>query len=411
MRLKQKVSTSQKLSTKLINFLPFLKADGDELYEKIKEISKTNPLIEVKNKKSITFSNYKKAITDEIETFCVDEKSFYEHIIEEIESSNLFPTEKSKFIANLILENLSPDGYFEGNEEEIAALAGCSVEKVKKIRERFIYLNPPGVGAKDLKECFLFQLYALDDIDKETFELAKKMILKLEDLQDFSSVKGFEKALNVIKKFNISPANKFIKSEEIIPEIIIINRNGNLEISLNEDYYPEIYIKEENINDKFTKEKLKEARNVLDALEMRKATIKKIALMIVELQYDFFMGGVIKPMKIQDIADELELSASTVSRAISNKYLLCDRGTIPLKNFFSIALDDDISSAQIKEEIKRIIKNENKQKPLSDEKIADLINQKYNLKLVRRTITKYRESLEIPGSRERKKLYKLGINF
>jgi RNA polymerase sigma-54 factor len=411
MKLVQKTSVTQKLSTKLINFLPFLKADSDELYEQIKEISKENPLIEVRSKKSVTFSNYKKAVTDEIETFCTYEKSFYEFAEEEIECSNLFPTETSKKIAYLILENLSAEGYFEGDEKEIADLVGCDVEKVKKIRERFMYLNPAGIGAKDLKECFLFQLYAVESIDEETFSLAKEIIKNLENVQNYAKEKNFQKALSVIKRFNVSPAEKFSVSEEIIPEIIIINKNGALDISLNEDYYPEIYIKEECLNDKYAKEKLKEARNVIDALEMRKSTIKKIALMIVELQYDFFMGGVIKPMRIKDLAEELELSPSTISRAISNKYLLCDRGTIKLKNFFSTALDENVSSIQIKEEIKKIIKNENKRKPLSDEKIANMVNEKYDLKLVRRTITKYREAIDIPSSRERKKLYEMGISF
>jgi len=168
---------------------------------------------------------------------------------------------------------------------------------------------------------------------------------------------------------------------------------------------------EETVTEQETMEvvnEFKEASNIVDALEMRKATLKKIALMIVEFQYEFFQGGVIKPMKIKDLADELEYAPSTISRAISNKYLLCDRGIIPLKNFFSTALDVDTSSNQIKEEIKNLIKHEDKNKPLSDDKLTEIINQKYNLNLVRRTISKYRDQLKIPTSRERKRIYKVG---
>jgi len=114
-------------------------------------------------------------------------------------------------------------------------------------------------------------------------------------------------------------------------------------------------------------------------------------------------------MKIKDLADELGYAPSTISRAIANKYILCDRGTISLKNFFSVSLDEDISARQIKEEIKELIKNEDKLKPLSDEKLTEIINKKYNLNLVRRTISKYRDALEIPTSRERKKLYKINL--
>ncbi|GAB6044773.1 RNA polymerase factor sigma-54 [Caminibacter profundus] len=309
----------------------------------------------------------------------------------------------------MIAEDITTDGYFDGNEEEIAKIANCDVEKVKKIRERFKYLLPPGIGAKDMKESFLFQLESLD-IDDDLYKLSKEIILNLENLENFFDNPKFNEAINIIKQLNITPAIDYRVSEELIPEIIIINNNGYLEVRLNEEYYPEIYIKE-SADDKYSKEKLKEARNLVDALEMRKSTLKKIALMIVELQYDFFKGGIIKPMKIKDIADELDFAPSTISRAIANKYLLCDRGIIPLKNFFSTALDEDISANQIKEEIKCIIKNEDKNKPLSDDKICEIVNKKYNLKLVRRTITKYREALQIPSSRERKKLYITGASF
>lgn len=407
MKLKTKVTN--KLSTKLISFLPILKAGLDELYDSIKEVSIENPFIEIKNKKFVTLSNLKNAITDKIEALSTSKSSFYEELINQIENSHYFPTEKSRLIALLIAEDITPDGFFDGNEEEIALSVGVDTEKVKRIRERFKYLNPPGVGAKDIKESFLFQLDVLD-IDDELYDLVKEMINNLDNLDRFYKHKRFNEAIKIIKDFRRAPALEYSVSEEIIPEIIVINDNGNLEIRLNEEYYPEIYINEA-ADDKYSKEKLKEARNLVDALEMRKSTLKKIALMIVELQYDFFKGGVIKPMKIQDIADELEFAPSTISRAIANKYLLCDRGIIPLKSFFSTAINEDVSANQIKEEIKALVKNEDKNRPLSDEKLCEIINEKFNIKLVRRTITKYREAINIPSSRERKKLYKTGVSF
>ncbi len=409
MKLKQK--TTQKLSTKLISFLPILKAGIDELYEELKEQSKENPFLEVKSKKFITASNLKNAITNEIEALSTSQKTLHEELIEQIENSSLFPTEKSRLIAMMILEDINPQGFFEGDEEEIAMMAGTTPEKVRQIRERFMYLSPPGVGAKDIKEAFLFQLYNMENLDEELFSLVKTMIENLENLEKFYSHPRFKEALKIIKQFKVTPNLEFVPDEEIIPEIIIINNDGELEIRLNDEHYPEIYIKDDPSDDEYSKQKLKEARSLIDALEMRKATLKKIALMIVEFQYEFFQGGVIKPMKIQDIAEALEFAPSTISRAIANKYLLCDRGIIPLKNFFSTALDEEVSANQIKEEIKNIVKNEDENKPLSDDKICDIINKKYNLSLVRRTITKYRESLKIPSSRERKRLYKVGVKF
>ncbi len=237
---------------------------------------------------------------------------------------------------------------------------------------------------------------------------AKNMIEDLKNLHKYNDSKYFNEAVKIIKNLKVTPAFEYIKNDEIIPEISVLNINGELQIKLNDEYYPEINIKECDLSDEFCKRKIKEAKSLVDALELRKSTLKKIALMIVEFQYEFFIGGVIRPMRIKDLAQELEYAPSTISRAISNKYLLCNRGIIPLKSFFSIALDEEISSNQIKEEIKNIIKNEDKNRPLSDDKITEIINKKYNLNLVRRTISKYRDALGIPTSRERKKLYKVG---
>jgi len=122
-----------------------------------------------------------------------------------------------------------------------------------------------------MKESFLFQLESLD-IDDNLYKLVKEIILNLEDLESFFDNPKFNEAINIIKQLNITPAIDYRVSEELIPEIIIINNNGYLEVRLNEEYYPEIYIKNSG-DDKYSKEKLKEARNLVDALEMRKSTL------------------------------------------------------------------------------------------------------------------------------------------
>lgn len=186
-------------------------------------------------------------------------------------------------------------------------------------------------------------------------------------------------------------------------------------MQINSQYYPSIQIEmpkkeaKEKIKHDFIKNKVKEARDLVDALEMRKATLYKIGLMIVEYQYDFFMGGEIKPMKLKDLAEEFGHASSTISRAISNKFLECSRGIFPLRNFFATALDEDTANTTIKEFVSNLIKNENRQKPLSDNRILELIEEKFNIKIVRRTITKYRAQLNIASSSERKRLYKMSV--
>ncbi len=140
---------------------------------------------------------------------------------------------------------------------------------------------------------------------------------------------------------------------------------------------------------------------------MRKATLYKIGLMIVEFQYEFFQGGDIRPMKLKDIAEEFEHNPSTISRAIANKYLMCDRGIFPMKAFFTSGLDEDVSNASIKKFIADVIAQEDRNKPLSDQKLLEMIEEKFGVKMVRRTVTKYRKQMQIGGSSERKRFYQL----
>jgi len=419
MKLRGKVSLKPKLSYTLRSWLPILQADLSSLEETLKEFSKDNPYIEIKSgfekreKKytELVYSNKKNSLTDIIESKNTYEKNLEEILQEQIHSS-LFPTEKSRTIALKIAENINKEGYFEGDTEKIAKELKTTKEDVEKIRKRFAYLNPPGIGAKDIKESFLFQLEDLD-IDGKSYEKVKKIIENLDNLESFKDKKDFQKALSIIKKFKNPPALEFLKdsTEQIVADIFIFIKNKEIEVKLNGEYYPDIIIdiEQEYEQEEFVQKKLKEARNLINALNMRKETLYKLALMIIEYQYDFFFGGEIKPMKLEDIAKELEYNPSTISRAISNKYISCDRGTIPIKNFFARALDDDISNSAVKNYIVEIIKKENKKKPLSDMKIVSMIEEKFGVKIGRRTVAKYRQQLNIAGSSERKKLYELKI--
>ena len=189
----------------------------------------------------------------------------------------------------------------------------------------------------------------------------------------------------------------------------MLSTSSGISVQINDEYYPEILVDTEGLDEKeaFVSSRIKEASELIDALEMRKATLYKIGLMIVEYQYDYFLGGDIKPMKLKDLADELGRNPSTISRAIANKYLSCSRGTVALKNFFATGFDEETSNAAIKEFLLELIKNEDHKKPLSDLKIQELIQAKFNIQIVRRTITKYRKILNIGSSSQRKKIYQI----
>ena len=280
------------------------------------------------------------------------------------------------------------------------------------------------MGAKDITESFLFQLDNTE-LEGQSYELATCIIRDLNRHSKYKNHPSYNEVMKAIKTFKNPPAIDFGAREgEVIPDIFIFERIKNdslknstyeLEVAINDSFYPKILIEEQvkDVKDKegaeFLKTKLKEAKDLVDALDMRKATILKIAIALRENQYDFFMGGEIRPMKLKDIAQDLGYAPSTISRAIANKYLECDRGIFPIKSFFTAAIDGDTSNASIKDFILNLVKNEDKKKPLSDLKILKIVEEKFDLKMVRRTITKYRQQLQIASSNERKRLYEISV--
>ncbi|AJC90645.1 MULTISPECIES: RNA polymerase factor sigma-54 [Campylobacter] len=413
--LKQKTSITQKakLSQTLRSWLPILQANIEDLKESLDEFAKENPFIEVKENSSITnnqnkyFQEYfsKNTTTQMIDAKSLEVKNVYELLNEQI-IPPFFPTQKSQTIAEKIIECLNHEGYFEYDEEILGEFDPTEVEK---IRQRFKYLDPIGVGAKDQQEALIFALEHFD-LDDELYEFCKMLILNLENAKDFIKDPLYKQAIAVIKKISFPPfLEYFEESMEIIPDIFIYQENGEIKIKINDDYYPEIAFEADGLDHEFLSAYLKDAKNLIDALAMRKATLYKLGLMIIEYQYDFFMGGDIKPMQLKDLAQDLERNASTISRAIANKYLSCDRGLIPLKSFFTTAVDDgETSNATIKDFLSNLIKKENPKKPLSDLKILELTQKEFpSVQLGRRTITKYRMQLGIGSSSERKKLYEL----
>lgn len=418
-KLRQNQTTKTKLSTTLKSWLPILQSSAIEMEETISEYAKENPYIgfqssivqdfSSKLKKPYPNSPQKNSISDKIESMSIQEDSLYETLFAQI-LPPLFPTEISEAIARDIIDNIGEEGYFEADEEEQAKELGVELGQYQKIRARFAYLEPKGVGAKNVIESFLFQLEDYTEISDEIYDLCCEMINNLANHKDYKDKSGYIEAIKIIQSFKNPPALAFMHKENfIIPDILVLFDEGEIQVRLNDEFYPVVVIEKVHTQtaDQYLKNKLKEARDLIDALDMRKQTIRKIGLMIVEYQYEFFMGGEIKPMRLKDIADEFGHAPSTISRAISNKYLECSRGIFPIKSFFTTAIDKDTSNASIKDFIAGIIKDENHKKPLSDLKILQSIEEKFQLKMVRRTITKYRKQLNIASSSERKKLYEM----
>ena len=418
LRQTQSVETKHKLSNTLRNWLPILHSSLSDLGEAMAPFVEANPVVEVESgyeedfekkiPKKVISGHVSNSRTEQIEALTIQYRSLHDVLDEQLEAP-LFPTPISQEIALFVVANLDDGGYYEGNSEEFCEKHGIEVTEFEKIRVRFANVEPVGIAAKDLAESFMFQLDS-SDISDEAYSLACKVIDDLQDIHNYSDEDNFPEVMRVLGTFKNPPAIEYQEdSEQVIPDLMIyFNEDESIEVKLNDAYYPTINIDTNYaVEHEFVRAKIKEAKSLVDALDMRKATLYKVGLMIVEYQYEFFTGGSIMPLTLKTLADEFGHNPSTISRAIANKYIACDRGVFAMKEFFTTAIDDDVSNAAIKEFLVGLVKQESREKPLSDMKLLDLIQDKFKVKMVRRTIAKYRKQLNIAGSSERKKLYQL----
>lgn len=420
LRQTQSVENKHKLSNTLRNWLPILHSSLSDLGEAMAPFVDANPVVEVESgyeeeyEKKIPRKVISRAVsnsrTEQIEALTIQKRTLHDVLDEQLEAP-LFPTPISQKIAQFILENLDENGYYEGIDEDFCKANAISLEMFEKTRLRFAHVDPVGIAARDLAESFLFQLDSAE-IGNEAYSLAVIVINNLQEIHNYSSQEYFSEVMHVLSTFKNPPSIEYQEeSSQIVPDLMIyFNDENNIEVKLNDAYYPTINIDTNYaVEHEFITQKIKEAKSLVDALDMRKATLYKVGLMIVEYQYEFFTGGQIMPLTLKTLADEFGHNPSTISRAIANKYIACDRGVLAMKEFFTTAIDEDVSNAAIKEFLIGLVKAESREKPLSDMKLLDLIQDKFKVKMVRRTIAKYRKQLNIAGSSERKKLYQLGI--
>ena len=409
MALTQKQNQKGRLNQTLRSWLPLLQISSAELRERINELLDDNPFATCEQKMPEDFNSYK-----DYSDARIYEPSLYESLFAQI-NAPLFKKGKEQDIANAIIECVSDEGYFEYDEK---ILSPFSLDEIENVRLKFRYLEPVGVGAKDYKQSFLWQLDELceneistndENFNLDAYALARQIILDFENLSKYTKSSGYDGAIALIRRLKNPPAMDFMSADNAIaPDLFVSVQDGVINIQISDDFYPQITIDTEGLDEKmdFVATYVRQAKDLIDALEMRKSTLYKIGLMIIEYQYEYFFFFFFRPMRLKDIASDLGRNPSTISRAIANKYLLGPRGTVALKSFFATeAGADEISNAALREFIKELIKNEDHKKPLSDEAILGKIKERFGVELVRRTITKYRKILNIAGSSERKRLY------
>jgi RNA polymerase sigma-54 factor len=352
-----------------------------------------------------------------------------DHLLWQLRLSRL--SEEEMIIGENIIGNLDGNGYLTCTVEEIASQLGVTPEHVEKVLEKVQSFDPPGVGARDLKECLLIQAKALEvhntvveeiikehlkDLETKNYALiAKKLKIPIEEVMH---------AVAIISNMDPKPGRAYTdeRVQSIVPDVYVIKVGDEYRVFLNDDGLPRLRIsnfyreimaglegsKEGEEGKRYIKDKIKSAMWLIKSIQQRQKTILKVAESIVRFQKEFFDHGIeyLKPLVLRDVAADVGMHESTISRVVTNKYMQTPAGLFEMKFFFSSGLPtaqgEAIASTSVKEEIKKLIAEEDPQKPLSDSEIVKLLKKK-GIHIARRTVAKYREMMNILPSSRRKR--------
>ncbi|HLR21544.1 MAG TPA: RNA polymerase factor sigma-54 [Tissierellaceae bacterium] len=438
------------MTQELRQAIELLQFNTIELNDYIKEEMKENPLLERENSEetiekedtqedeidweayveNYDNTSYRPQIDkneDEysFESFVSHSPSLREHLLRQLYIIELSIEEYE--IGEYLVQSIDENGYLNTTIEEVIDLFKVSEEKVKRILKDIQSLDPLGVGAKDLKECLLIQIKDknIDPVVKKIIEkhlddIANNRIKKISQSLNID-IKKVQKACDFIKRLEPKPGRKFTENsndvEYIMPDATIRWIDGEFEIIVNESTGPRLNINNfykellTNQSDKdtidFLSERLNSAMWIIKSIEQRRQTIYKVIQSILKFQYEFFKVGDegLVPLTLKDVAEDIGMHQSTVSRAAKGKYVQTPKGLYELSYFFTTGLSGkttDVSSTSVKTMIKDLIDNEDSRKPYSDQKIADILKDK-GTKISRRTVAKYRAELEIPSSNLRRR--------
>ena len=415
MKLELKQGQKHQIYQKQIEKNQILQMDVQQLLAHIEKISFENPLIDTDDMIESTSDIGKEFDIDSLSR--KSEQSLKENIHWQLINKDI----DNKKIVESLVELLDDNGYLRLSIQDICTCLKCDEKEYIEAKNALSKLEPPGLGAATLKECLLLQLERLE----ETEDIYKTKQLIEECLEDLSkshyhavskklgiSQNKVRELLQIILTLNPRPASGFSSSIEVnypVPDIIIKDNA----VQLNPVIYKDININtgylsleaESKETKKYIESKLKQVSWLQQCLNQRKNLIYDIAVFLLDYQQDFFMnGGACHPLLQKDLAMLLGVHESTISRAIKDKYIYCDKGFILLRDLIPKGTEDN-SVDSIKETIKEVINNEDKIKPLSDQKITTLLKDK-GIEISRRTVAKYRSELNIPDAYGRKHIKK-----
>ncbi|MFH1914003.1 MAG: RNA polymerase factor sigma-54 [Pseudomonadota bacterium] len=338
-------------------------------------------------------------------------------------------TERELAIAEVIVGNLDHNGYLQASTEEITAMVDVAPEEVEALILRVQRLDPVGIAARTPQECLLVQMEVLgfddpilvslvrdhlEDLGKNRFKpLARKFKISMDDLKSY---------IELLQTLDPMPGSHYSSTEPhyVSPDVFVFKYGDDFVIILNEDglprlqmnsYYMETMKGAKNKEKDYFQEKMRSAAWLMKSLYQRQRTLYKVVESIVRFQRDFFEEGVtkLKPLILKEVAEDIEMHESTVSRITTSKYVSTPHGIFELKFFFNSALDlndgSQVGSESVKALIKQMIAAEDQKKPLSDERIGEILQEKLEVNIARRTVAKYRSAMGIASSSKRKQYF------
>ena len=354
-----------------------------------------------------------------------ESSSLHDQLLEQLNMSNL--NEYEKKIAGIVLGNIDDDGYLQLDVEDLMALPNFPAEMLDKILDTIHEFDPPGVGARDLRECLMLQLKRAGRADSQEYQLVSEHLdlLGRHKYDEIARAMGLtvdrvKQLAEAVAKLDPKPGRNFSEEriEYVVPEIIVEKKNGEYVVTQNKKPYPSLFIsrkylqmlKDPNTSKEvksYIREKITKSKQFIQSIDQRMSTIYRIAVEIVRIQRDFFDHGVskLRPLNMKTVAELLDVHETTISRATSGKYMQTPRGLLSMKYFFKPGIvtagGESISNESVKAALSEIIRGEDKQKPFSDAKLVKLLEEK-GMKIARRTVAKYRDQLRILPSHLRK---------
>jgi len=332
-----------------------------------------------------------------------------------------------RIIAEWIIENIDDNGYLAYPLSEISNASGCSEEALEAVLKKIQKLDPPGVGARDLRECILIQYEArgekdpiFEDIIRSFFDLFQKANLKELVKRTGYPAEKVKEVFEKVKGYDPKPGRNFADeyTTYVVPDVFVVKTEDGLEIFLNDDeipdlkmnrYYVDLYLNKgtNSTTKNYIKKKITQAEWFIKSIQQRQKTLFLVAKSIVTFQEEFFEKGLrfLKPLILKDVAQDISVHESTVSRITTNKYMSTPHGIFELKFFFPTGINKEegrpLSTNVVMDLICEMVKEEDKKSPLTDDEIVSLLKERHSIKIARRTVAKYRDALNISSSRER----------